>query len=298
MKNWAAWVLLLVCTAAWGDDVRVATLNLRNYLVQDRRVDGQWRPEHPKPEAEKTAIRRAIEEIDPDILAMQEMGTWPFLQELKRDLKADGVDFPYAVYFEASDSVRHLAVLSKVEPIEVIPHRDLDFPYEGERLRVKRGLLEVVFPVGKSEEETWSLFVVHLKSRWSEVDADPQSSERRTKEAQAARDRILERYPNGEGRYLITGDFNDHRASAPLRRFQRRGPVEIARIVESFDSRGEKWTFYYDDEDVYERVDFFLASREMFPLVVGNEGTIFDPFYIRHGTDHRPVFLDLDFAGL
>jgi endonuclease/exonuclease/phosphatase family metal-dependent hydrolase len=281
-----------------GSEVRVATINLRNYLVQDRRVDGRWRENHPKPEAEKSPIRRAILEIGPDILALQEMGPGPFLLELKRDLEREGMDFPYAIHLEADDPDRHLAVLSKVEPIEVIQHTDMNFPYQGDRILVKRGLLEVVFPLGESGEQTWSLFIVHLKSRWSRVESDPLSSERRTKEARAARDRILDRYPDGAGHFLIAGDFNDHRGSAPLRRFRSRGSIEIAKIVESYDSRGEKWTFYYENRDLYERVDFFLASREMFPFIEGGEGTIFDSLFLRRGTDHRPVYLDLDFSEL
>jgi len=286
---------LLVAVEAFGA-TRVASINLRNYLVQDRRVGERWLREHPKPEAEKEAIRRAIAEIDPDILALQEMGPRPFLLELQRDLKADGLDYPYAVLLEADDPDRHLAVLSRVEPVEVVPHTDMDFPYEEERLPIKRGLLEVVFPTGE-DGQTWSLFVVHLKSRWSDVDTDPLSSERRTKEAQAARDRILERFPEAAGLFLVAGDFNDHRSSAALRRFLQKGDLEISQMVEAYDSRRETWTFFYEKHHVYERVDFILASPEMMPRVVGQEGTVFDPLYIREGTDHRPVFVDLNLSG-
>ena len=277
---------------------RVATINLKNYLVQDRRVGERWRPEHPKPESEKDAIRRAIAEINPDILALQEMGPAPFLVEFQRDLKADGMDYPYAILLEAADPDRHLAVLSRIEPVEVIQHTDMDFPYQGERIPVKRGLLEVVFPTDDSPESTWSLFVVHLKSRWSDVEADPLSSERRTKEARAARNRILERFPGADGLYLIAGDFNDHRDSGPLRRFLRKGDLEISRIIESYDSRGETWTFNYKRYDIYERVDFILASPAMMPKVNGQEGTVFDPLYIHEGTDHRPVYIDLNLQPL
>jgi len=293
------WILfLLVCgrlLASDGSEIRVATMNLKNYLVQDRRVEGRWIPEHPKPESEKAALRRAVAEIDADILALQEMGPPEFLLEFQRDLKADGMDYPHAILMRAEDPDRHLAVLSRIKPLEVLQHSDLDFPYQDERIRVKRGLLEVVFPIDEGGLETWSLFVVHLKSRWSSVEADPLSQERRTKEAQAARNRILERYPEGEGLYLIAGDFNDHRDSGPLRRFLRRGSVDISQIVESYDSRGERWTFHYEKHDVYERVDFLLASPDLLPFVEGVEGVVFDPLYLRKGTDHRPVFLDLNF---
>lgn len=294
MRRHVCWFFALFCllVATLPAEIRVATFNLKNYLVQDRRVEGRWMPDYPKPESEKQAVQRAILEIDADILALQEMGPSPFLAELQQDLKDKGLNYPHAVHFRAEDENRHLAVLSKIAPDEVLRHTDMDFPYFGDRLRVKRGLLEVVF---ENDGQRWSLFVVHLKSRWTDEPQDPASAERRRKEARAARNRILERYPDAKGLYLIVGDFNDHRESAPLRRFLRRGDIEISERVESFDSRGEKWTFYYDDWDRYDRVDFILASPEMAERVKGGRGSILDSLYLFDGTDHRPVFLDLLF---
>ena len=291
-------LLLFLAAAAFlgAEELRVATLNLQNYLVQDRRVEGVWRRDYPKPEKEKAALRKAIAAIDPDILALQEMGPAPFLRQFQEELAAAGTRFPHAVHFRAEDENRHLSVLSKIKPAEVLRHTDMDFPYFGERLRIKRGLLEVVFPVPGAPERRWSLFVVHLKSRWSDQEGDPESNERRRKEARAARNRILERYPDAEGLFLVAGDFNDHRESAPLRRFLRRADIDISRIVETYDSRREKWTYYYDDHDRYERVDFILASREMFRRIPGGRGTIFDALFVREGSDHRPVYVDLRFG--
>ena len=73
--------------------LRVATYNVRNYLMTDRLVPGKlgdkliWRKNYPKPEIEKTALRRIIAKVDPDILALQEMGGAPYLKELQRDLE-------------------------------------------------------------------------------------------------------------------------------------------------------------------------------------------------------------------
>ncbi|MEM0964535.1 MAG: endonuclease/exonuclease/phosphatase family protein [Verrucomicrobiota bacterium] len=271
-------------------------MNLQNYLIMDRRVDNRWVKDYPKPEVEKAALRRAVLEINPDILAVQEMGPGLLLREFQEDLEKEGQVFPYMILMEGEDEERHVAVLSKIEPLEVIPHRDMDFPYFGERMKMKRGLLEVVFPQQENGEDFWSLFVVHLKSRLTDNDSDPDSRERREKEARAARDRILEQFPNGDGYFLVVGDFNDHRDSASLRRFANRGDTQITRMIDAFDSRGEKWTYHYEKFDRYERVDFFLASTDLSRCVKGAEGKILDSFYWRVGTDHRPIFLDLDFG--
>ena len=40
---------LLIAT----DSVRVASINVQNYLIMDRWVDGRWKRDYPKPEKEK-----------------------------------------------------------------------------------------------------------------------------------------------------------------------------------------------------------------------------------------------------
>jgi hypothetical protein len=92
----------------------IATYNIENYLVTDRMVERVYHQAYPKPEVEKAALRQVIGGISPDILAVEEMGTQPFLDEFQRDLKRAGQDFPYAVLLEAADPDRHVAVLSKV----------------------------------------------------------------------------------------------------------------------------------------------------------------------------------------
>ena len=67
-------LLFLFLSPLWGQDVvRVASFNLRNYLSCDRMVEGKWRPDYPKPEVEKKAVRSIIRSVNPDILALQEM---------------------------------------------------------------------------------------------------------------------------------------------------------------------------------------------------------------------------------
>ena len=56
--------------------VRVASFNLQNYLACERIIDGKWRPDYPKPEVEKKAVRFAIKSVNPDILALQEIGDY------------------------------------------------------------------------------------------------------------------------------------------------------------------------------------------------------------------------------
>jgi hypothetical protein len=280
------------CFPVHAESIRIATYNLNNYLVGNRYVDAIWRPSYPKPEANKIVIREVIKQSLPDVLAVQEVGRLPFLLELKADLAQEGLHYPYVIHMQGSDTVRHLAVLSMLPPCEVIKHQDLQFKYQGRGEFVKRGMLEVSFE--RPNGRLFKLFVVHLKSAWSDLKEDPNSQKRRTKEAEACRDRIIERtYDLGVRDFLIAGDFNDHPQSAPLRRFYRRGGLNIGRLVPAYDSRGEQWTYFYQKHLVYSLVDGFIVSESLTPQIVAGAGCIVDTPNVLVGSDHRMVFLDL-----
>src|ERR1700712_5788683 len=114
----------VACTAV-TQALTIAAYNVENYLVADRMVEGVYHQAYPKPEMEKAALRQVIAGIAPDILAVEEMGTQPFLDEFQHDLKQAGQDFPFTALLEGSDPDRHVAVLSKVPFKEVRRHAKL-----------------------------------------------------------------------------------------------------------------------------------------------------------------------------
>jgi endonuclease/exonuclease/phosphatase family metal-dependent hydrolase len=151
-------------------------------------------------------------------------------------------------------------------------------------------LLEVVF---ETEGERWSLFVVHLKSKWTERADDPQAGRKRAGEATAARNRILERHDPAAGAlYVVAGDFNDTRDTAPLRRFLQRGSVPIATILPAADSRGHAWTHHWARQDLYSRVDFLLPSPAMAERAEAGRGHVYDGPGYSEASDHRIVWAD------
>ena len=56
-------ILLLLAFSLYGERVRVASYNVKNYLVMDRLVAGYWREDYPKPEIENGIIRSIIPSI-------------------------------------------------------------------------------------------------------------------------------------------------------------------------------------------------------------------------------------------
>ncbi|MBA3848413.1 MAG: endonuclease/exonuclease/phosphatase family protein [Opitutus sp.] len=271
----------------------VATYNVENYLVADRMVEGVFRKEYPKPEAEKRALRQAIKAMAPDILAVQEMGRAPFLEELQRDLKAEGLDYPHAVVLEAADPDRHVAVLSKLPFKGVREHARIPVKYLGQSDVVKRGLLEATFA---TREGDLTVFVVHLKSRRTERPDDPEGAAQRAAEAEAVRDAVLERFPDpAGGRFIVCGDWNDTRNSKPVRTLAKRGGTVVGEILRAYDSRGETWTHAYRREDTYSRIDYLMVSPGLKPFV-RNKGNarIHDGPGVRDASDHRPVYAQFD----
>jgi endonuclease/exonuclease/phosphatase family metal-dependent hydrolase len=288
--------LKLLCSAESGEQraaIRVASFNLANYLVTDRVVEGVYRFDYPKPEAEKNALRRAIVSVKADVLAVQEIGDADFVRELQEDLRREGLDYPYLAWLDGPDEARHLAVFSRHPIQQVIAHKDLDFSYFGGREVVKRGVLEVVFD---SPAGPWHLFNLHLKSRYTDLGDDPQSVERRVGEARAIRDLVRERVDAEGGALmplLVVGDFNDTRSSRALRRFLEINGEPFLHEIPCLDSRGERWTHYYAREDVYSRVDYILASPALLPWLPGETGRIADDPEFRAASDHRLIWVDL-----
>ncbi len=209
---------------------------------------------------------------------------------------ARGLEYPYLFVCDAADTSRLTGVLSRVEPLSVNCHTDLEFKYFEDRRQVLRGLLELEFPGDDAGGRPWRLFVVHLKSRHSEHPQDPRSALYREREARAVRDWIRRQYPPvTQPRYLIVGDFNDHKSEPAVARFLKIGGRRYAYLVPAKDSRGERWTFFYRKKDLYERVDFLLASKALWPRVVGKAGHVVDllPESLI-GSDHRLLWLSLN----
>ncbi len=275
-----------------AETLTVATYNVENYTLADRMVDGVYRKAYPKPEAEKTALRAVIRSLNADVVALQEIGGEAFLKELQRDLLHEGTDYPYAEVLDAADVDRHVAVLSRRPFATVVRHTDLTFKYFDGTEAVKRGLLELHL---ETEAGDVTLFVVHLKSRYTDRKDDPESALQRAGEATVVRDRVLKIFPEpAQAKFLIVGDFNDTRTSRPVRAMLERGKTKIAEWVPSEDSRGERWTHWFKRDDSYTRVDHMLVSPMILHMVRGQAGRICDVSETGTASDHRPLVVVLD----
>jgi endonuclease/exonuclease/phosphatase family metal-dependent hydrolase len=290
-------VVLMAVAASFSavaNPIRIATYNVENYLDQPTESRKQV-----KSAAAKAKVRESIRTLNPDVIALEEMGTTNALLELRASLKAEGCDFPYWEHVQGFDTNIHLAVLSKLPFAARTPHTNENFLLDGRRFRVSRGFVEVEIQVNKTT--TFTLLAAHLKSRRPVPNAD--ESQLRLEEAKILREIVDARLTkNPAAKLVVLGDFNDVRSTDSTKVIIGRGkfkltdtrPAErngdnLPNEVPRYDPRNITWTHYYGLEDSYSRIDYLLASPAMSRAWLPQETYILTLPNWGSGSDHRPI---------
>ena len=291
-----AFSLILICAAdfARAETFRVATYNLESYLDQPTAT----RP--AKSEEAKAKVRECIRALQPDVIALQEVGQLSALQELQASLKSEGLDLPYLEHVSGFDTNIHLGILSKFPFTARRPHTNENFLLGGRRFRVSRGFGEVDIQV--NTHYSFTLITAHLKSKRTSVEAD--EAELRLEEAKRLREKIDERLElNPNANLVVLGDFNDTKDAASTRTVIGRGrrklvdtrPAEsnnqaaASSASASTDARAVTWTHYYGRDDTFSRIDFILLSPGMAREWVSNETFVLATNGWGLASDHRPL---------
>jgi endonuclease/exonuclease/phosphatase family metal-dependent hydrolase len=288
------WMALSVATATAAETFRVAAYNVENYLDQPTETR-----HFTKADAAKAKIRETIKAINPDVLALEEMGTTNALLELRDSLKAEGCDFPYWEHIQGFDDSIHVAVLSKLPFTARRPHTNENFLLDGKRLEVKRGFSEVDIAAGTNF--TFTLIGAHLKSKLTSPESD--EAAQRLEEAKILRHIIDTRLAaDPQAKLIVLGDFNDTRNAASTRAVigQGKGRLFDTRPAERngdnlpnpnprYEPRNVTWTHYYGVEDSYARIDYILLSPAMKKYWLPDETYIPVIPNWGIGSDHRPV---------
>jgi endonuclease/exonuclease/phosphatase family metal-dependent hydrolase len=285
----------LTCAAATqaAEPIRLASYNLENYLLQPVGT-------RPAKSAEARAkIAENLKSLQPDVLAVMEMGDPASFAEFRQSLKAVGLDYPHTEYVRGWDTNIHVAVLSKFPFSARRSHTNETYLLGGRRLSVSRGIAEVEVTV--NDRYQFTLLAVHLKSRRTVAEAD--EGEMRLEEAKILRRIIDQRLAaKPQENLAVVGDFNDVYDSASVKAIVGRGanqlvdtrPAErngdnLPNTNPRWFPRNIAWTHFYGKEDTYSRIDYIMLSpgmgRELvregtYVLAVPNWGL---------GSDHRPV---------
>ncbi len=281
-------VLLLVCLvlplSCWpqADTFSVMTYNVHQYALMDREAGGE--PNDLKPENARRAAVRLIAKEHPDVLAVQEMGGATVFAQFRDDLRAAGLEYPYADLLERGRMEINLAVLSRFPIVSVQHHTNEWYSIGESKVPVARGFLDVDIQV--NPKYRFRLLAAHLKSK---VYNPLGQTEMRRNEARLLNKvirGILEKNPDIN--LLVAGDFNDDYNSAPLREVsgKRGGAMTDLRPV---DSAGDVWTYFYDDVDGYSRFDYFFVNAGMLAEVIRKQTRVVRDPLTYEASDHRPV---------
>jgi endonuclease/exonuclease/phosphatase family metal-dependent hydrolase len=264
---WVVW--LLHGWPAGAQVFRVATFNVENYAEDP----ASRRP--LKSAAARAAVCQSIVALQPDVIALQEMGATNALMELQGALKNAGLNLPFWDHITGSDTNIHLALLSRFPIAARHPFTNETYLLGGRRFYVSRGFMEDEIKVNANYKFT--LIAAHLKSKMPSGMADEQ--EWREEEAAVLRRIIDARMAaDPEERLVVLGDFNDTQDSRTMKSIIGRGrtglfdtrPAERPGRSNAPQPTGDPsqprrttWTYFYAKEDSYSRIDYILISHAL-----------------------------------
>jgi endonuclease/exonuclease/phosphatase family metal-dependent hydrolase len=271
--------------ACGQEAVTFAHYNIENYLEMNRR-EGAETVFGPKPDHEKNTLIRIIGEIHPDILGVAEMGPPDQFEEFQRRLEEAGLKFPYTEYVIGADPERHLALLSRFEIMERHSEKDPFFDLNGQREPVKRGFLDVTIAINPG----FRLRVVgaHLKSRLAVPSGEGLLRRNEARLLRQHIESVLVKDPSIN--LLVYGDLNDTKDQPAIQEIL--GPRQDANRLKEIpltDTQGDRWTYYRRLNDTYERIDYILADKSLFPRIDQSHSYLYRSADWYSASDHRPV---------
>ena len=291
--TWLLAVWIFYIATAGAREVVFAHYNVENYLPMSRKVGDRFVPDAPKPEKEIRALISAIKSIKPDILGVAELGDQKMLADFKSRLREAGMDFPHLEWVRGEEgSDRHLALLSKFPIVARDSQSDVPVELNGRRHRMGRGILDVTLQV--TPDYQLRLIGLHLKSKRAVPMYDQQKF--RAKEALIVRSRlnqILAADPKQN--LLVFGDLNDTKNEFPIREIlgPSNSPASLRELLLR-DRDGLTWTHFWDNADLYSRIDYLMASRGLWPEIRLNRSGISSSRHTREASDHRPIYTTID----
>lgn len=279
-------MVLLPAPLALADknEIVVAAYNLENYApISYQSASGST---IYKPAVAIDALIATIKAINPDILGVCEMGPKNQFEDFKKRLQAAGLGYKDFEYVEAFDAERHLALVSRFPITARNSVLDASFEINGAPMRLKRGFLDVTVKVNPNYQ--LRLVGVHLKSKRPVPEGEALI---RRNEAHLLRQRIEKILGEDPAtNLLVYGDFNDTKNQPVIREVKgaKGDPAHMTELLLS-DSLGDRWTYFWDVEDSYARIDYMFVSRALLPEVVAAKSYIYRPAKWKVASDHRPV---------
>ena len=291
----AVFLLFLIAPCASAREVIFAYYNVENYLPMDRKQGKLLVKNAPKPEAEVRALIQVLKSIKPDIVGVAEMGDRKMLADFQSRLRKAGMNLPHVEWVRGDDqNERHLALLSRFPIVSRNSLSEVPVELGGRRHRMGRGILDATVQI--EPDYRLRLVGIHLKSKRPVPMYDQQTF--RNREAVIVRNhikKILTAKP--EENLLVFGDFNDTKNEFAVREILGPpGSSTSLRDLHLRDRSGLTWTHFWSYADVYSRIDYLLASRDLWPEINLRRSGIGDIRESRDASDHRALFTTISTA--
>lgn len=256
---------------------RFVSYNLKNWLVSSQNPE-------KSPES-KSAIIEILAASGADIIGLSEIGSEADVLEVRDRLKKAGRDLPYFHHIGGTDPIRHLAILSRF-PFTSTHCPDITI-HQTEHA-MQRGILDVTIEI---DHQPIRFIGIHLKSKRIVPNFDQE--EIRIVEAEHVRKHLDSILSKQAGMRLIAyGDFNDHIESLSTKIIlgDYRSPLYLT-PVNVADQRGEKWTYHYNSQDSYNRIDFVTVSKALKTNIDRDHSKIIDTPNWEQASDHRAIMV-------
>ncbi|TND08965.1 MAG: endonuclease/exonuclease/phosphatase [Bacteroidetes bacterium] len=216
-------------------------------------------------EEERKLTAAAIKEMNPDILALQEVESMDSLKAF--NARFLGGAYKYKAMIDGNDPrLIDVAILSKVPFDHVQTHQ---FRRSGSSYIFSRDCLEVTFTVGG---KPLGFFVNHFKSM---IEGRDESMPRRTLQAKEVVKILKEKYGNDPSKHdwVMLGDLNDYQPSTAIEALVKTGWME--NVVERLPEE-EQWTHAYRND--LRQLDYLFLSSSL-----AKRNTSVKPVIVRKG---------------
>lgn len=280
-------IAALVLPCAASEQISVMSFNLQNYFLHGGRSTPKKSPQS------KDALFKVIRGADPDIIMISEIGGPEALEDFQKNLKS----YTFSVIMHGADSSRYIGCIAKFTPEKVNKVDELTYKLKPkkipngtlEQVLVQRGFLHVIFKKG---DYRLHIINAHLKARLFH----PRYNQTDMRRMEA---RLLKYYVNGiikkdsEANILVTGDMNDVYSSSPLKTLRAANQKKLQKRLYDLkpaDDQGATWTHWWQAEDSYGRIDYFLVSPALLPEIELKQNKIIHlPKEWLYASDHRPI---------
>jgi endonuclease/exonuclease/phosphatase family metal-dependent hydrolase len=269
-------ILLLICQCVFAKTLTIASYNVENLFdlnsdgtEYDVYVPGKWNLTSYKTKLQNASF--VISKINADIISLQEIESQTAIDDLKTQLKRDGVNYPHKSFAKTAKQVVGVGVLSKYPIVN-----NLQYPVVN-----SRPILRCDIAV---DEDTISVFSVHFPAK-----LHPESE--RIKAANVCKKAI--NLLGGKYEYYINGDFNsdfDEFAKTLSQELDNtKGKTGINHVLKTFRGNiGEKPQISFAPLNANEHFDPWIeiAQNERWSYIYrGNKNTLDHILFPQNMTD-------------